>query len=98
MSTCRFYGLLKEFLEEGRTSGESLRRGSTWMSEKMRKAVLWLQRKFELKQRNGTCFYVDEHKVIGTLRYADGKGDGNGKGRWNVTSLPSASLIRRGKL
>ena len=40
----RFYGLLNEF-DNGRVSGESSRRGTTWMSERMRKAVKWLKRK-----------------------------------------------------
>lgn len=40
----RFYGLLKQY-EEGRASGESNRRGVTWMTSRMRTAIVWLKSK-----------------------------------------------------
>lgn len=38
----RFYSLLKDF-EGGRISGESFRKGTTWMTPRMRKAIIWLK-------------------------------------------------------
>ncbi|KXJ18305.1 hypothetical protein AC249_AIPGENE23463 [Exaiptasia diaphana] len=41
-----FYGLLRQY-EEGRASGESNRCGVTWMTSRMRIAIVWLKRHVE---------------------------------------------------